>query len=121
MFLVATNKAKKLLYLSYIGHVRAEELRRGREEASALLADLPAGFRILADFGRLDVMDTNSAPEIGKLMEEGEKNGVGMIVRVIPNPSKDIGLNILTLLHYKKRVQVVTCQTMEEAQRALEI
>jgi hypothetical protein len=119
MFLATTNKLKRLLLLSYIGHVRAEELRRGREEASAVMADLTPGFRVLADFGKMDSMDKDSAPEIGRLMEDAEKRGVALIVRVFPDPSKDIGLNILARFHYKKEVEMVTCNTMEEAAKAL--
>ena len=119
MFLATTNKGKRLLLLSYIGHVQAEELRRALGEASAVMADLSPGFRVLADFGKMNSMDTDTAPEIGKLMEDVEKRGVEMIVRVIPDRSKDIGLNILASIHYKHPVETVTCDTMEEAQKAL--
>ena len=43
-----------------------------------------------------------------------------MVVRVIPDPYKDIGLNIVSLFHYPRRVRIVTCETLEEAMRALE-
>ncbi len=119
MFLATTNKAKQLLLLSYIGHVREEEVRRGREEASVVMADLSPGFRVLANFGQMDSMDTDTAPEIGCLMEDAERRGVAFIVRVIPDRSKDIGLNILASIHYKRPVQTVTCETMEEAVKAL--
>jgi hypothetical protein len=121
MFLATTNKAKRLLLLSYIGHVRAEELRQGLEEASAVMVDLSPGFRVLADFGKMDSMDTDAAPEIGKLMEDVEKRGVAMVVRVIPDPTKDIGMNILASIHYKRPVEMVTCETMVEAVRVLGI
>jgi hypothetical protein len=119
MFLATANKAKQLILLTYIGHVGAEEVRRGREEASVVMADLTPGFRVLADFGRLESMDKDSAPEIGKLMEDAEKRGVALIVRVFPDPSKDIGLNILAGFHYKRPVPTVTCATMEEGVKAL--
>lgn len=119
MFLATTNKSDKLLYLTYIGYVRTEELRRGRETASELLNDLPPGFRVLADFERLDRMDTAAAQELGKLMEEADRRGVETIVRVIPDPSKDIGLNILAMFHYKRQLPMVTCKTMAEAAKTL--
>jgi len=40
-------------------------------------------------------------------------------VRVIPDSNKDIGLNILSLFHYRHQPQVVTCKNMAEAARAL--
>jgi hypothetical protein len=121
MFLATTNKAKRLLYLGYIGRVTAEQLREGAKEASELLEGLEPGFRVLADFTRLESMETGSAAEIGKLMELADKRGVELVARVIPDPSKDIGLNILQLFHYKRRLEVVTCGTMEEAAKALKI
>jgi hypothetical protein len=42
-----------------------------------------------------------------------------MVVRVIPDPQKDIGLNILSLFHYRRRVRIVTCKTLAEAMKAL--
>ena len=32
---------------------------------------------------------------------------------------KHIGLNILSLFHYRRRVRIVTCETLEEAMKAL--
>jgi hypothetical protein len=61
------------------------------------------------------------APEIGKLMELCAQKGVGTLVRVIPDPRKDIGLNILSLFHYGPRVRAVTCQTMSEAAELLSL
>jgi hypothetical protein len=45
---------------------------------------------------------------------------VEAVVRVIPDPQKDIGLNILSLFHYRRRVRIVTCATLGEAMKALE-
>ena len=45
--------------------------------------------------------------------------GVGLVVRVIPDASKDIGMNILTVFHYPHRPRVVTCQNLTDAARAL--
>jgi hypothetical protein len=32
-----------------------------------------------------------------------DQHGVSFVVRVIPNPKQDIGMNILTLFHYRNR------------------
>ena len=119
MFLAATNKAKRLLYVSYIGEVRRDELKRALEEVGALLADFPDGFRLLSDLGRLESMDPAGVTEIGKLMEICSKKGMELVVRVIPDPSKDIGLNILSFFHYGRRIRAVTCRDMMEAAKAL--
>jgi len=115
MFLATSNRTRQLLLLSYIQRVRPEELERGREDVKTLLADLPPGFRLLADLSRLESMDLDCMKEIGRTMELFDRGGVGMIVRVIPDPGKDIGFNILTLFHYPHHPQIVTCKTMTEA------
>jgi anti-anti-sigma regulatory factor len=119
MFLAASNKSKRLLYLSYIQHVRAEDLKRGREDVAALLADLPPDFRLLTDLSQLESMDVTCAAEIGKVMELCDRKGVGLVVRVVPDPTKDIGLNILSGFHYQHRLPSVTCANMEEAAKLL--
>lgn len=119
MFLVTSNKSKHLLFLNYIQQVKAEELKSGLEDVKTLLAELPTGFRVLADFGQLESMELACAAEIGKGMELFDQNGVGMVVRVMPHPSKDIGINILTAFHYRNKPHVVTCKDMTEAAKAL--
>jgi len=119
MVLAAANKEKRLLYLAFIGQVRAKELARDREQAVKLSAELPAGFRLLTDLSRLDSMDTNCESEISKLMEALDHNGIALVVRVIPSPSKDIGFNILGAFHYRRQVKAISCSTMEEAARLL--
>jgi hypothetical protein len=52
-------------------------------------------------------------------MELVGKSGVGLVVRVLPDPSKDIGMNILTVFHYPQHLQVVTCQSVTEAVKVL--
>jgi len=121
VFLATANKAKRLMYVSYIGVVRRDELKRALEEMGALLADLPAGFRLLTDLERLQSMDPAGMTEIGKIMEVLSKQGMELVVRVIPDPSKDIGLNILSLFHYRKPLKVVTCANLEEAAKALKL
>ena len=119
MFLATINHAKRVLLLSYVDHVTVEELRRGREDVAALSADFPEGMRILADFTQLGSMDVACAPEVGKLKELAQQKGVSAIVRVMPDPTKDIGMNILSHFHYRERPQIQTVDTMAEAAKLL--
>lgn len=121
MFLATINKPKRLLHLSFIQHVGVEELQRGNQELVALLADLPAGIRVLADLGRLESMDMACAGEFGKAMELWDQHGVELVVRVVPDPTKDIGLNILSAFHYRHPPRIVTCKTMAEAAKVLSL
>jgi predicted choloylglycine hydrolase len=85
-----------------------------------LVPDLRPGFRLLTDLSGLESMDLACVPYIEQMMDLCNKKGVEMVVRVIPDPHKDIGLNIMSLFHYPRRVRIVTCETLEEAMSALE-
>ncbi len=119
MFLVETNKAKRLLHLSFIGHVLLSELQQSRDEVAQLLAELPADFILLTDLSHLESMDIACEEEIARIMELCDQKGIGLVTRVIPQPQRDIGFNILTAFHYKRRISVSTCQSLEEAVRVI--
>ena len=119
MLLITSNRSKQLLSASFIGDVRTEELQNGRKEVATELAGLSPGFHYLADFSQLMSMSLECAPEMGRTMELIGQAGVGMVVRVIPDPTKDIGMNILTIFHYPAELKVVTCQSLAEAIQAL--
>jgi len=119
MFLVTTNKARRLLCLSYIAQVGVAELERGYQEIKVLLAEFANGFEVLVDLSRLESMDVACADVVGKTMELMDKHGVEIVVRVIPDPAKDIGLNIISIFHYPNHPRIVTCQTMLEAAQVL--
>ena len=121
MFLVTANPARQLLVMRYCNRVTAKQLKSYRGDLKALLAELKPGFHVLADFSQLESMATDCAPEVGAGMELIDAARPAMLVRVIPDPSKDIGLNILTAFHYKQRPRIVTCETLSEAARALEL
>lgn len=121
MILATINKPKQLLLLSLIGEVRAEELAQSREELVGLLAELPPGFRLLTDLGRLDSMSVGCVAEIGKIMEVFDQKGVELVVRVIPDQEKDIGLNIISFFHYHHRPRIVTCKNIVEAAELLSL
>jgi hypothetical protein len=119
MFLATTNKVKRVLHLNFIGHVRAEDLSRSHNEVLLLLADLPQGFRLLTDLSLLQSMDVACGIEISRMMEVFARQGMSTVIRVIPEPHKDIGFNILAAFHYDRRIQTVTCDAIEEALRLL--
>lgn len=121
MFLVTSNPTKQLLVMRYCDRVTAKHLKASRNDLKALLAELKPGFNILADFSQLESMAADCVPEVGVGMELVDAAKPGLLVRVIPDPSKDIGLNILTAFHYKQRPRIVTCETLGEAARALEL
>ena len=113
------NKARRLLYLNYIANVTVAELERGYQEVKVMMAEFPNGFQMLADLGRLESMDPACMEIIGQTMELMDQHGVEIVVRVIPDASKDIGLNIISIFHYPNHPRIVTCQTLVEAAQVL--
>ena len=115
MVLTTSNKSRRLLCVSYIEQVRVGDLNRNRPDIEALLGELGPGFRLLVDLSRLKLMAVDCAPELGEFMELIDRSGVTMVVRVIPDPTKDIGMKILTAFHYRSHPKVITCETITEA------
>jgi hypothetical protein len=121
MVLVTANKHQRLLFLNYVQRVLPAELEAARGESTALLADLPPGIRLLADLSQLESMDPECMVEIGRAMDLFNQHGVSLIVRVIPDPAKDIGLNILTIFHYPHHPRIINCQNLAQALRQLSL
>lgn len=120
MFLATVNQPRQLLVTRYIDAVDAEELQRGLLEVRELLATLSPGFTLLVDLSQLAEMDAACASQIGLFMEHFTHAGLGRVVRVIPDGSKDIGFNILGAFHYPKDLPVANCQSFAEAAHLLE-
>jgi hypothetical protein len=119
MFKVEAEPAKKLLIMTFAQHVGPEELEQANVKLPALLDQLPPGFRLLSDLSRLESMDPACLGYIKTNMDLLNKRSVSKVVRVIPDPQKDIGLNILSLFHYRRGLPIVTCETMDEAMAVL--
>jgi hypothetical protein len=66
-------------------------------------------------------MDPACMTEIGRTMDMVDKHGVSLIIRVIPDPSKDIGMNILTIFHYAHQPRIITCESLTKALQQLSI
>ena len=119
MFNVKFDKAKNVLCITYSGRVGHTQARQCREKLEAALTTVPTGFRLLTNLSDLEHMEVTCAPEIEKMMDICRDKGVATVVRVIPDPKKDIGFKLMSMFHYRHDVGVVTCETMAEATKAL--
>ena len=113
------DQPQSLLAIRYSGHVGPHETEEGLEQIRSGLAKLQFGFRLLADLTELESMDVACAPFIEKAMDMCNEKGASMVVRVIPDPHRDIGMQIMSYFHYSGDVQIVTCQTLAEAEEVL--
>ena len=115
MFVIEANREKRLLVISYSQRVTAEEARAAGVRVRELLPHFKPGFRVLTDMRWLASMEAAAAPQIAEIMKAVAAAKVAMIVRVIPDPSKDIGFNILSQFHYGDDVKIFTFESLADA------
>jgi len=115
MYAVELDQSKRLLVISAVQRVTAAEAKLAAQRVRELLQDVVPGFRVLADFRWLDSMDSGAARYIAEIMDALAKKGLASVTRVIPDPHKDIGLNILSQFHYGPEIQIATFETMADA------
>jgi anti-anti-sigma regulatory factor len=115
MYTVELDRSKRLLVISAAQKVTAEEAKMVAQRIRDLLRDITPGFRVLADFRGLESMDSAAAPHIAKMMDALAEKDVASVTRVMPDPHKDIGLNILSQFHYGPDVTIATFETLADA------
>src|SRR5947209_18928063 len=100
MYAVELDQSKRLLAISAVQRVTAEQVKAVAERVRELLQDVAPGFRVLVDFRWLDSMDSAAAPHLAGIMETLTEKGVGSVTRVWSDRLKDIDLNMLCQFHY---------------------
>ena len=115
MYSVEVDDINRLIKVNWSENVSADEMRECAEQLRALTANIKPGFRLLSDLTGLKSMDHTAASYIGAIMDLFAAKKVSLIVRVIPDPHKDIGLNILSYFQYGSHVQTATYQNLKDA------
>ena len=119
MYSVEFDQSKRHLVISASQRVTAEQAKLAAQRVRELLHDVAPGFRVLADFRWLDSMDSAAARHIADIMDALAEKGVVSVTRVMPDPHKDIGLNILSQFHYGPEIQIATFQTLADALQSM--
>ena len=119
MYSVEIDRSKRLLVIGALQRVTAEEAKHVAQRVRELLHDVAPGFRVLADFRWLESMDPAAAPHVARIMDALAEKGVSSVTRVMPDPHKDIGLNILSQFHYGPEIQIATFETLADALQSL--
>jgi anti-anti-sigma regulatory factor len=119
MYAVELDQSKRLLVISATRRVTAEEVNAVAQRVRELLQDVTPGFRVLVDFRWLESMDSAAALHLAKIMETLTEKGVASVARVVTDPRKDIGLNILSQFHYGPEIQITTFETLADAVQTL--
>ena len=119
MYVVELDQSKRLLVISAAQRVTAEQARQAAQQVRDLLQDVAPGFQVLADYRWVDSMDPATARHIAEIMDALAQKQVASVTRVMPDPHKDIGLNILSQFHYGPEIQIATFQTLADALQSL--
>jgi hypothetical protein len=119
MWSAVLDKERQLLQIRFAQRVNLQEAKACAGRVEELLADLLPNFSLLNDLSELEEMDVSCEPVIDRMMDVLNRHGIKKVVRVVPEPRKDIGFGIMSLFHYGPRVRVMTCKTLAEAQQQL--
>ena len=119
MYAVELDRSKRLVVISAVQTVTAEEANRAAQQIHDLLRDVTPGFHVLADFRWLESMDSAAAQHIADIMDVLTEKEIASVTRVMPDPHKDIGLNILSQFHYRPDVSISTFDTLADAVQSI--
>jgi hypothetical protein len=119
MYAVEIDRSKRLLVISALQRVTVDEAKLAAQQVRELLRDVAPGFRVLADFRWLESMDSAAAPHVAEIMDALTEKRVASVTRVMPDPHKDIGLNILSQFHYGPETQIGTFESLADALQSL--
>ena len=119
-YTIQSDAGLNLLRISYLGRVTPDAMEACHGQVEKHLPAMRSGFTVLTDLSGLESMDLDCVAHLTKIMDQFRARGVGTVVRVVPDPEKDIGFKILSIVHLRTSVRVITCETLAEAERALE-
>ncbi|HMF45600.1 MAG TPA: hypothetical protein VKE29_02900 [Candidatus Udaeobacter sp.] len=119
MYAVELDRSKRLLVISAVQRVPAREVKAVAQRVREVLRDVAPGFHVLADFRWLKSMDAKAAVHIAEIMDALAEKDVASVTRVMPDPHKDIGLNILSQFHYGPDVTITTFETLADAVQSI--
>ena len=105
--------------MSYNRHVGAEDMKRFLATVREIMNHVRPGFLLLTDLSNLESMDASCAPELGAIMDLCGARGMSTVVRVIPDPYKDIGFDLISRFHLQPQVKVRTYDNLAEAIKSL--
>ena len=119
MYAVELDQSKRLLVISAVQRVAAQEVKAVAQRVREVLRDVAPGFHVLADFRWLESMDSAAAQHLAEIMDALAEKKVASVTRVMPDPHKDIGLNILSPFHYGPHVTITTFETLADAVQSI--
>ncbi len=115
----SSDESGHFLTISYTRHVTHECVENCRRQVRDTMQHLRPGFALLCDMTHLEEMDTECSQSLGALIELCSSREMGLAVWVIPDPNKDIGINLISRFHLWQPVRMHTRANLAEAMKCL--
>lgn len=115
MFSLKVEDNGNKLSITYEGYFDILQAEQFYLELQKIIPKLNKGCIVFVDLSLLERMDFEAKKFIGKEMELLNAIGVSEVIRIIPDKSKDIGFNILSLFHYSPKTKIHTYKSLQEA------
>jgi hypothetical protein len=119
LFEAEVDGDRNLLRTRYSGRPMKADFEAGAVGIKEALLQMKPGFTILADWSKFEGMEIDCVPYIAEIMDLARTQGAALVVRVLPDPAKDIGINILSVVHLRGTARTVTADNLEEAERLI--
>ena len=116
MIKVGYNHKRNIVIVEFIGKIDVAQAEQSYLDIQKIIPQCSNGFKILTDLSRIESMDSKGIDMIKKSMDFFNSKGVTEVVRIVPDPSKDIGFNIMSLFHYSKNVKFITVESRKESE-----
>lgn len=118
-FELKAETGRNVLLSLFRGSVKASHMKGPVDHVQSLLKKLAPRFTLITDLTDLESMDIDCVPHLARFMDQCRTAGIGKVIRVIPDPKKDIGFKLLSLTHYRGKVPIVVCESRAEAEKEL--
>lgn len=119
MIQIEHDSKNNLLLLIFKDVIDIEQGEKLYADLRDIVPKLYKGFRLITDLSELDSMHLDIHSILEQVMDLCNEHGVSKIIRIIPDISKDIGFNIMSLFHYSHDVVIHTYKSFEEARKSL--
>ena len=100
--------------IEFKGAVNKAQAERSVLDVEKAVPKRQKGFTVITDLSGLQKMDLSVKDAITRSMDLLNARGAQRVIRIIPDSSKDIGFNILSVFHYSKGVKILTLESWRE-------
>lgn len=119
MYLLDIDRLKNRIHVTFAVSFDEVEAKALYHEIRDRLSELRPGFHILCDLSTLEDFKSEAKIHFRSVMDLCNEHGVDKVIRILPDPHENFGLNLMSYFHYSKQVKQITCKSLKEAQQHL--